>query len=364
MSLQIGIVGLPNVGKSTLFNALTKSRQAAAENFPFCTIDPNVGVVNVPDHRLDEIAKIVNPQKITYSTIEFVDIAGLVRGASKGEGLGNQFLHHIRECDAIAFVIRFFEDENVLHVYGKVDPKSDREIIEAELIFADLETVNKNIVRLEKDKKSGAKEVLIKHEMCLRIRSGLESGKKANLLEYHDEEKPYLQELHLMTAKPFLFLANISENSISGFDLKKAKEMLSVSAEEQVIPISAKIEADLADFTPEEAAELLASLNMKESGLSAVIRAAYGKLGLESYLTGGEKEARAWTFHRGSTAPVCAGIIHSDFEKHFIKADVVPWDVFVKNKGWHGCRELGLVRSEGKEYIMKDGDVILFKTSV
>ncbi|MBI5414565.1 redox-regulated ATPase YchF [Candidatus Peregrinibacteria bacterium] len=363
MSLQIGIVGLPNVGKSTLFNALTKSQKAAAENFPFCTIDPNIGVVSVPDKRLEHIAEIVKPQKTVYSSIEFVDIAGLVKGASQGEGLGNKFLHHINECDAIAMVLRFFEDSNVHHVHGGIDPKSDLEVVLMELIFADLETVNKNLVRAEKDKKSGEKDDILKFGMCKRIKEALENGKNANSIEYSDEELPFLKELHLLTAKSFLYLANIGESEIQSFRESTVKEKMGIDADQILIPISAKVESDLATFSEEEAKELLETLGMKESGLSSVIRAAYEKLGLQSYFTAGEKEAKAWTFHKGAKAPECAGIIHTDFEKHFIKADVVHWDVFVENKGWTMCREKGLVRSEGKEYVMKDGDVCLFKTS-
>ena len=363
MALQIGIVGLPNVGKSTLFNALTKSQSAAAENFPFCTIDPNIGIVNVPDDRLEQIAAIVQPQKIIHSAIEFVDIAGLVKGASQGEGLGNKFLHHINECNAIAMVIRLFEDSNVHHVHGKVDPQSDREVIEAELILADLETVQKNLARLEKEKKSGNKEVLLKYEMCGRIKATLENGNRANTLEYTKDEQPLLRELHLLTAKPFIFIANVAENDIPDFDMNAAKTKTGLSENDILIPVSAKVEADLVEFSEEEARELLESLGMKQSGLAEIIQAAYNILGLRSFLTAGEKEARAWTFKQGFTAPQCAGVIHTDFEKHFIKADVVHWDDFVANNGWSGAREKGLVRSEGKEYVMKDGDVCLFKTS-
>ncbi len=373
MGLQIGIVGLPNVGKSTLFNALTKSESAAAENFPFCTIDPNVGIVNVPDERLEKIAKVVSPQKVIPSVVEFVDIAGLVKGASKGEGLGNQFLHHIGECNAIAMVLRFFEDTDVHHVHGNVDPKSDMEVIVTELILADLQTVGKNIQRLGKEKKSGDKTAALKYEMCQRIEQALQNGDRASSLEFTEDELPLLRELHLLTTKPFLFLANVSETEISSFDIRAAKQKAGVGADEILIPISAKIEADLVSFSDEEATEYLESLGMsaeggsasggKQSGLASVIRSAYELLGLQSYFTAGEKEARSWTFKKGSTVPQCAGIIHTDFEKHFIKADVTGWKDFVEHKGWTHCREKGLVRSEGKEYIMQDGEVCLFKTS-
>jgi GTP-binding protein YchF len=363
MSLQIGIVGLPNVGKSTLFNALTKSHAAQAENFPFCTIDPNVGIVNVPDSRLDQIAELVKPQKVVPSVIEFVDIAGLVKGASEGEGLGNKFLHHIRECDAIAMVIRFFSDSNVHHVHGNVDPKIDREVIETELIIADLETVNKNIDRLEKEKKSGDKVATQKHGMCERIKIALESGQKANSLSFTPEERLLLRELNLLTAKPFLFLANTSEDELASFNIEEAQKKAGLTKDEIIIPISAKIEAELIDFSEEERQEMLAGLGLKENGLSTVIRVAYQKLGLRSFLTAGEKEVRAWTFTAGWTAPQCAAVIHTDFEKHFIRADVVTWQDFLREGGWHGAREKGLVRSEGKEYIMQDGDVCLFKVN-
>lgn len=363
MALQIGIVGLPNVGKSTLFNALTKSAVAAAENFPFCTIDPNVGVVNVPDERLDRIAKIVHPQKTIHSSIEFVDIAGLVKGASQGEGLGNQFLHHIRECDAIAMVLRLFEDSNIHHVHGTIDPESDREVIEAELILADLETVEKNLQRLGKEMKSGNKVAIAKHAMCERVKTALESGTKANSLEFSEDELPLLRELHLLTAKPFLFLANVSEDTFADFNESQARQKTGIGEHEIILPICAKVEADLVEFSDEDAQELLESLGMKESGLSSVIRAAYTKLGLKSFFTAGEKEVRAWTFKDGFSAPQCSGVIHSDFEKHFIKADVLGWNDFLEHEGWSGAREKGLVRSEGKSYIMQDGEVCLFKTS-
>jgi GTP-binding protein YchF len=362
MALQIGIVGLPNVGKSTLFNAITKSSQAAAENFPFCTIDPNVGMVEVPDKRLDALAKIVQPEKILHSTIEFVDIAGLVEGASKGEGLGNKFLANIRDCDAIAMVVRFFEDGGVHHVSGKVDPKADKEVIELELILADLETVEKALAKAERDAKSGKKEGIIRKELCTRLKPFLESEKPVREFEVKDEDEALaLASLHLLSAKPQLYIVNLSEDDFVDFDEEIARKKLAVSNDAIIVPICAKTECDLIDFSEEEANEMMEALGMEESGLDTLIRSAFTLLELESYFTAGVQEVRAWTIKKGSSAPKAAGVIHTDFEKKFIKGEVCSVEDFVQYSGWSGVRENGALRLEGKDAIIKDGDVCMWK---
>lgn len=361
MSLQIGIVGLPNVGKSTLFNALTKSRAAAAENFPFCTIDPNVGIVEVPDERLKALAEIVHPQRILPASIEFVDIAGLVKGAAEGEGLGNQFLSHIRNCDAVAMVVRFFEDGEIHHVHGTVDPKNDREIIEMELLLADLQTVQKVLEKSQKLAKSGKKEEVIRYGLCERLKPHLEMGNPARTFAIQEEEQDAMRELHLISQKPILYIANLSEDAFPVFDEEKAKEKLGLPSEGTIVPICAKVEADLADFSDEESQELMASMGMQESGLSRLIRNAFTMLGLGTYFTAGEKEVRAWTIHVPCPAPKAAGVIHTDFEKKFIKAEVCSSEDFVRYKGWSGVREAGVMKMEGKDALIHDGEVCFFK---
>jgi GTP-binding protein YchF len=359
--MQIGIVGLPNVGKSTLFNALTKSGAAEAANYPFCTIDPNVGIVEVPDERINALSKIVNPKKTVPAITEFVDIAGLVKGASEGEGLGNKFLANIRECDAIAQVIRVFTDPNVTHVHESIDPKRDIEIIEMELIFADMQTISKRIQTTEKEARLNPKEAGLKLEYYKRIEKALEDGLKANTVEYNEDEEKWMKESCLLTYKPFLYIANVSEDELATFDEEKYKKELGLSEKDQVVAICAALESELAELNDEEAKEFLDDLNITETGRTKLIRKAYETLGLETYLTAGEVEVRAWTYKKGMSAPQCAGVIHTDFEKGFICADVVKCDDFVTAGGWAGAKEKGLVKMQGKEYIMQDGDVCLFK---
>jgi GTP-binding protein YchF len=359
--MKIGIVGLPNVGKSTLFNALTHTKGAMAANYPFCTIDPNVGVVEVPDERLHQLVETVKPEKVIPAIVEFVDIAGLVKGASEGEGLGNQFLAHIRECDAIAQVVRAFEDGNVIHVHGNVDPRRDMEILETELILADLQTVQKRLQKAQSEAKSGDKKKKEYAEVVARIEKALGEGKKVFDLDLNDEEKETLHDLHLLTAKPLLYIANVSESEVASFDAAALKQKLQLRAEQQLIPISAKIEEELGALTDEEAKMFLQELGLKETGLNVLIKAAYQTLGLITYFTAGPKEVRAWTIHQGDKAPRAAGVIHTDFEKGFICAEVIRWQDLVEQKGEAGVREKGLMRTEGKEYVVKDGDVMHFR---
>lgn len=354
MSLSIGIVGLPNVGKSSLFTALTKKSGFAA-NYPFATIEPNVGLVPVPDKRLDGLAAIDHPAKIIPATVEFVDIAGLVAGASQGEGLGNKFLANIRETDAICEVVRFFSDPNVEHVSKKVDPQSDVETIKTELILADIATIEKALPRLEKEGKR-YKEKAINFEAAQKVLEGLNEGKRALQLNLSEEEQDAIRELCLLTMKPMLYIANVDEDKVNA-------ELPEIDGQ-QPVPISAKIEADLAELDAEEAAIFMEELGLDESGLSRLIREAYKLLGLQSYFTSGETETRAWTIPVGAKAPQAAGVIHSDFERGFIKAETASYEDYVALGGEKGCRDAGKLRQEGKDYVVQDGDVMHFKFSV
>lgn len=354
MSLSIGIVGLPNVGKSSLFTALTKKSGFAA-NYPFATIEPNVGLVPVPDKRLDGLAAIDHPAKIIPATVEFVDIAGLVAGASQGEGLGNKFLANIRETDAICEVVRFFSDPNVEHVSKKVDPQSDVETIKTELILADIATIEKALPRLEKEGKR-YKEKAINFEAAQKVLEGLNEGKRALQLNLSEEEQDAIRELCLLTMKPMLYIANVDEDKVNA-------ELPEIDGQ-QPVPISAKIEADLAELDAEEAAIFMEELGLDESGLSRLIREAYKLLGLQSYFTSGETETRAWTIPVGAKAPQAAGVIHSDFERGFIKAEAASYEDYVALGGEKGCRDAGKLRQEGKDYVVQDGDVMHFKFNV
>ncbi len=359
--MQIGIVGLPNVGKSTLFNALTKSYAAEAANFPFCTIEPNTGIVNVNDDRLEKIRVVVNGAKIIPATVEFVDIAGLVEGASKGEGLGNKFLSHIRNVDAVLQVVRDFDDSNVHHVNGSVNPQRDIEVINLELIFADLDTLDRRMGENAKKARSGDKEAKAREEIYPRLKAHLEEGKIASTLELTPEEKLLISDLHLLTDKPFIYAVNLTEDrvNISEEELRKITGITDTKI--PVLPVSAKIEMDMLEFSDEDRAMFLADLGIEGNPMDAIIKKCYDLLGLQYYFTAGEIEVRAWTIHQGWTAPEAAGVIHTDFQKKFIKAETVNWKDLVEYSGWAGAREKGRVKMEGKEYIVQDGDVMLFK---
>ncbi|WP_436855546.1 redox-regulated ATPase YchF [Staphylococcus caeli] len=365
MALTAGIVGLPNVGKSTLFNAITKAGALAA-NYPFATIDPNVGIVEVPDHRLNVLTEMVQPKKTLPTTFEFTDIAGIVKGASKGEGLGNKFLSHIREVDAICQVVRAFDDDNVTHVSGRVNPIDDIEVINMELVLADLESVEKRLPKVEKMARQKDKDAVNETRILSRIKEALEEGHPVRSLEFTEEDQKYVNQAQLLTSKDMLYIANVGEDEIGDDDNEKVKAIRDYAAQEdsEVIVISAKIEEEIAVLEDEDREMFLEDLGIEEPGLDRLIRTTYDLLGLATYFTAGVQEVRAWTFIKGMTAPQCAGIIHTDFERGFIRAEVTSYDDYVEHNGENGAKEAGKQRLEGKDYIMKDGDVVHFRFNV
>lgn len=361
-----GIVGLPNVGKSTLFNAITRAGAESA-NYPFCTIDPNVGVVDVPDERLDRLAEMFNPQRVVPTSIQFVDIAGLVKGASRGEGLGNKFLAHIREVDAIIHVVRCFEDENITHVEGRVDPEGDIETINLELVLADLESVERRLERTSRQKKSGEKEIMKEHEALLKLREGLAEGIPARRIDLSEEEWERVRHLNLLTSKKVLYAANVDEADVTDPDANpyvQTVKRIAAAEGAGVIPICARLEAEIAELEEEERRQFLEELGLKASGLDRLVAAAYRLLGLITFFTAGEKEVRAWTIREGTKAPQAAGVIHSDFERGFIRAEVIAFEDLIAAGSMAQARERGLVRLEGKDYVVRDGDVMHFRFSV
>jgi ribosome-binding ATPase len=363
MGIKCGIVGLPNVGKSTLFNALTRAA-IAAENYPFCTIDPNVGIVPVPDPRLAQLAEIVHPERIVPTTVEFVDIAGIVKGASTGEGLGNKFLANIREVDAITHVVRCFVNDDIVHVAGRIDPLDDIDIINTELALADLETAEKALQRAEKAAKAQDKEAIKAREVIRRVRDALNAGQPARSLAFDETERPIVRDMQLLTWKPVLYIANVQEGGFDNNPMLDAVQALATKEGAEVVAVCAAIEAEISQLEDADRAEFLAELGLSEPGLDRVIRAGYSLLGLQTYFTAGEKEVRAWTVKKGSTAPQAAGVIHTDFERGFIRAEVIAFKDYVTLKGEQGAKEAGKLRLEGKEYIVQEGDVMHFRFNV